>query len=84
MNEGFTIKEAGAALGINPHKVMQSVRPAAIKIMRLLLADPAKTVRLLNAALDTIEADKDLGPIKKALAFHNRNRPATIATPRQP
>lgn len=56
---GWTIKEAGAVLGVHPNKVPQALRPALEKVARLLVADPAKTLVDLTAVMQRIVAESD-------------------------
>lgn len=62
MRTGWSIKEAGHVLGVNPKKVSQALTPALHKIARLMLADPVATVAELHAAMASIAAEQQAHP----------------------
>ncbi len=43
MRDGWSIKDAGEVLGINPKKIPQAIDPAFLKVAKLELADPFRT-----------------------------------------
>ena len=60
MTKGWSIKDAGRVLGINPKKVPQALAPAMRKIARLMLVDSRATMTDLLAAMQQAEQDTTL------------------------
>jgi hypothetical protein len=55
MRDGWQIKDAAPVLGVHPNKVTQCINPAFEKVAKLMLANPAATMReLLNAINRTV------------------------------
>ncbi len=48
MREGWSIKAAGAALGVHPNKIPQAYYPALRKVCTLMLLDPRATWQDMN------------------------------------
>jgi hypothetical protein len=61
MRDGWQIKDAAPVLGVHPNKVTQCINPAFEKVAKLLLADPAATMRELNNAINRNVAKKTGG-----------------------
>lgn len=57
MNLGWSIKEAGAVLGIHPKKIPQAIGPAKRKIAKLMLADPLRTFAMLYEEMELIDLE---------------------------
>lgn len=70
MRDGWSIKDAGAVLGIAPTKVPQAITPAFRKVARLMLADPYATQIELLSAMIAVRAELDEREIDKLVAMH--------------
>jgi len=75
MRAGWSIKEAGAVLGISPTKVTQSIEPAFAKVARLMLADPYTTNIELLSAMMKVKAELDEREIDALVRMHNGRSP---------
>lgn len=51
------MKDAAAILDVAPTKVTQAIGPAFIKVARLMLADPARTMAELLATMNDLNRD---------------------------
>lgn len=54
MRAGWDLKSAAHVLDVHPKKVPQAIGPAFIKVARLMLADPRKTMIELNEAMSRV------------------------------
>jgi len=61
---GWSIKAAGAVLGIHPNKVTQAITPAFTKVAKLLLADPAATCIEMMEAIRRVQAEREISSMR--------------------
>ncbi len=81
MTEGWTIKEAGAVLDVNPKKIPQALYPSYFKIAKLMLADPYKThVDMLKFMAHLVHEQDDETPGSSAAPTPS-SRPARLSRP---
>lgn len=52
---GWSCKEAASVLEISPTKVTQALGPALVKVAKLMLADPLKTLADLQSVMADLE-----------------------------
>lgn len=59
MRIGFSLKEAGAILGVHERRVTQALDPSLERLARLWRVDPTRTMQLILDAVDRLDPMTD-------------------------
>jgi hypothetical protein len=60
MRTGWSDKDAAQVLGVQPAKASQALTPAVLKMARLGRADLRRTLKMLLAIMDEMDAQDEL------------------------